>query len=77
MLDITFDSRAIVHQLVQLRKSAGLSQREVAKRCGMSQSQLSVIEKGGYELKISTLRRIAWALGWDLRLVATRLEETP
>lgn len=37
----------------------------------------ALIEKGGYELKISTLRRIAWALGWDLRLVATRLEETP
>jgi transcriptional regulator with XRE-family HTH domain len=47
-------------QLVSLRKKAGLSQKELAKRVGTSQQQISRLESPSYEgHSLSMLRRVA------------------
>lgn len=51
-------------QLVEARQAAGLTQAEVAKRLGISQAQVSRIEKRGYDAyTLTTLRRYVEALG--------------
>jgi DNA-binding XRE family transcriptional regulator len=51
-------------QLVEARQAAGLTQRELAKRLGVSQSQVARIEKRGYDAyTLNTLRRYVQALG--------------
>jgi ribosome-binding protein aMBF1 (putative translation factor) len=51
-------------QLVEARQAAGLSQRELAKRLGVSQAQVARIEKRGYDAyTLKTLRRYIGALG--------------
>ena len=51
-------------QLVEARPAAGLTQRELAKRLGVSQSQVARIEKRGYDAHtLNTLRRYVQALG--------------
>src|SRR6266568_2585784 len=51
-------------QLVEARQAAGLTQAELAKRLGVSQAQVSRIEKQGYDAyTLNTLRRYIAALG--------------
>ena len=54
----------IAIQLVSLRKKAGLSQKELAKRVGTSQQQISRLESPAYKgHSLSMLRRVADVLG--------------
>ena len=54
----------IALQLAALRKQAGLSQKELARRVGTSQQQISRLESPGYEgHSLSMLRRVAHILG--------------
>jgi len=58
-------------QLVyDLRKSAGLSQRELAKRVGTTASVICRMEQADHEGSLAMLRRIAGALNWRLELRA-------
>ena len=51
-------------QLVEARQAAGLTQAEMAQRMGVSQAQVSRIEKHGYDAyTLTTLRRYVAALG--------------
>ena len=51
-------------QLSEARQAAGLTQAEVAKRLGITQSQVSRIEKRGYDAyTLNTLRKYVKALG--------------
>ncbi len=51
-------------QLAEARMAAGLTQAELAKRLGISQSQVSRIEKRGYDAyTLTTLRRYIQGLG--------------
>lgn len=51
-------------QLVQARMAAGLTQTELARRLGVTQSQVARIEKRGYDAyTLKTLRRYVDALG--------------
>ena len=53
-------------QLVEARQAAGLTQRQLAKRLGVSQAQVARIEKRGYEsYTLNSLRRYVQALGED------------
>ena len=56
--------------LVALRLKAGLSQTELARRLDMQQPNLSRLEKGLVDPKLSTLQQLAEALGVDLGSVA-------
>lgn len=51
-------------QLVEARQLAGLTQKQMAERIGVSQAQVARIEKEGYDAyTLSTLRRYVAALG--------------
>ena len=56
-------------QLADLRKNSGLSQKELARRVGTSQQQISRLESPSYEGRsLSMIRRVAEALGAAVRL---------
>lgn len=58
----------IARQLVAFRIEHGLSQAELARRCGVSQPAIARLERGEREPRLATLRRVAHALDADLVL---------
>jgi transcriptional regulator with XRE-family HTH domain len=59
----------IAIQLSALRNEAGLSQKELARRLGTSQQQISRLESPSYEgHSLSMLRRVAEVLGASLHV---------
>ena len=48
------------------RETAGLSQREFARRMGTSQAAIDRLESGGVGATITTLQRVATALGLEV-----------
>lgn len=57
-----FDVRKIGLRIREMRKSKHLTQAELGKRLGLSDSAISKWESGGVELSIKTLQRICEAL---------------
>ena len=56
--------------LAALRRQAGLSQKELARRLKTSQQQVSRLESTAYEgHSLSMLRRVAHALGAEVKVV--------
>jgi len=56
-------------QLASLRRASGLSQKELAKRVGTSQQQISRLESPSYEgHSLSMLRRVADVLGASVHI---------
>ena len=65
-------------QLVEARQAAGLTQTEVAKRLGVTQSQVARIEKRGYDAyTLTTLRKYVKALGDSFKLEVKVLYPQP
>ena len=60
----------IAMQVIELRERHGLTQAELAARCGVDQADISRIERGSTSPTSRTLQRIAAALDADVRLVA-------
>ena len=58
----------IARHLIAFRVEHGLSQAELAKRCGVSQPAIARLERGEHEPRLATLRRVAHALDADLVL---------
>lgn len=59
-----YDIDAEVRDLViSARNAANLTQKQLAQRSGVSQANISKIENGNYHPSLSTLKRIADALG--------------
>lgn len=54
---------AFGRRVAQYREARGYSQEELATRCGLSQSGLSLVEEGRRAPSIETARVIAWGLG--------------
>ena len=59
---------AIVEALIRARAKAKLSQAELAKRIGTTQSAIARLEGGGVSPSLATLRRYAEATGTKLHL---------
>lgn len=59
---------SVIEALVRARNEANLSQAELARRLGTTQSAVARLEAGGVSPSISTLRRYAAATGNRLRL---------
>jgi DNA-binding XRE family transcriptional regulator len=59
---------AIIEALVRARVRAKLSQAELAKRIGTTQSAIARLEGGGVSPSLATLRRYAEATGSKLRV---------
>ena len=63
-----------IHETIRARRLAlGLSQIEVARRSGIQQRQVSLIERGG-DVTLSTLLKLAQAL--DVELIPVPREDT-
>jgi len=60
------ERRRLVADLTEQRRSAGLSQTEVAARMGTSQSAVARLESGDADVRVSTLERYAAAVGSQL-----------
>jgi len=60
------ERRRLVAELTAQRRSAGLSQTEVAARMGTSQSAVARLETGDADVRVSTLERYAAAIGSQL-----------
>jgi ribosome-binding protein aMBF1 (putative translation factor) len=56
----------IADRVVEQRLAKGLSQRQLAERCGTTQSAIARLERGGRPPRIDTLLRIAEALDCEL-----------
>lgn len=56
----------IAERVAERRADMGLSQRELAERCGTTQSAIARLERGGRPPRIDTLLRIAEALQCEL-----------
>jgi ribosome-binding protein aMBF1 (putative translation factor) len=66
----------VAMQLIRYRHEAGLTQVEMAKRLGTTQSVISRIEQFDYTgLKLDTLRRFADALGLELQIRLVKPEK--
>lgn len=59
------------HAVAAARATAGVSQKQLASLTGIDQSDLSKIERGVSNPSVGTLRRIAAALGGQLRISIT------
>jgi transcriptional regulator with XRE-family HTH domain len=67
----------IAMQLAALRKKSGLSQKELARRLGTSQQQISRLESPLYEgHSLSMLRRVAEVLGARVHIELQRGRKT-
>jgi DNA-binding XRE family transcriptional regulator len=63
-------------ELAALRKESGLSQKELAKRVGTTQQQISRLESPSYEgHSLSMLRRVAEALGATIHIELLRARQ--
>ncbi len=63
----------IAVQIAALRKAAGLSQKELARKLKTSQQQISRLESPSYEgHSLSMLRRVAYTLGVEVHVTLER-----
>jgi transcriptional regulator with XRE-family HTH domain len=47
----------------EIRRAAGLSQMELSDRCGLHFSEISRLERGGRDARLSTIVKLAHGLG--------------
>lgn len=59
---------AIIQAIIDARKQSGLTQKELSKRTGIAQSDISKLERGNANPSIRTLQRLATGMGMKLRL---------
>ena len=58
----------LARQVITLRETCGLTQREFAAKVGMKQSQLARIESGKQIPKLKTLSKLAAVAGYELEV---------
>lgn len=61
---------AIVSAMIEKRNALGISQRELAQLCGLTQSSIARIESGKTTPKLDTLLKIMHPLGLKIKLVS-------
>lgn len=70
LVDAALERRRFLRALAAKREEMGLSQTVVAARMGTSQSAIARLEAGEIDAKLSTVERLAAALGqrisWEL-----------
>lgn len=58
----------IKQAMIDARKAKGLTQKELSKRSGIAQGDISKLENGNANPSIRTLQRLAAAMGKTLRI---------
>ena len=64
-LEPTYD---IVKAIVEARSECGLTQKELAQRCGLRQNTISRLENGGTSPTLRTLQQLAKGMGKRLEI---------
>lgn len=66
-------------RLKKARKKAGYTQSQLAERIDVSVNHISAIERGVYETRVDTLKKLATVLGTstDYLIFGTTEEQTP
>ncbi len=59
---------SLMQAMIDARKETGLTQKQLAERTGISQSDISKFESGGGNPSMKTLRRLATGLGMSLKI---------
>lgn len=59
---------AVIQAVIKARREAGLTQKELSCRTGITQSDISKLERGNSNPSVRTLMRIASGLGMDLKI---------
>jgi len=63
--------------VIELRRAAGLTQRQLAARSGVQQADISRIEAGDANPTLATVAALAYALGAELSLQPRGLRKAP
>jgi transcriptional regulator with XRE-family HTH domain len=75
MPDAPSDQLLLGRALLALRKRAGMTQSEVAERAGTDDTHVSRVERGQFDVRWTTSRRLLEALGADMHQLADALVE--
>ncbi|MBO5417656.1 MAG: helix-turn-helix transcriptional regulator [Clostridia bacterium] len=59
---------SIIQAMLDARKAAGLTQKELAMRTGIAQADISKLENGNANPSLRTLQRLAEGLGMKLKV---------
>lgn len=59
---------SIIQAMLDARKAAGLTQKELATRTGIAQADISKLENGNANPSLRTLQRLAEGMGMKLKL---------
>ena len=65
----------VIRAVIDARKAAGLTQKELAQRTGISQADISRLEQGEKNTSIRTLSRLAAAMHMQLSIEFKPIEE--
>lgn len=63
LVEATLNRRELLRTLATERQAAGLTQTQIAAALGTSQAQIARLESGNADAKLSTISRLAAALG--------------
>ena len=58
----------IIQAMIDARKGAGLTQKQLSERTGIAQADISKLENGSANPSLRTLRRLASGLGMKLKV---------
>lgn len=59
---------AVIQAMLDARRAAGITQKELAERTGIAQGDISKLENGSANPSLRTLQRLAEGLGMKLKL---------
>ena len=59
----------IGQRIAELRKEQGMTQTQLAERCGLQQAHIARIETGRYSVGLDTLAQIADAMGMKIDFI--------
>lgn len=58
----------LMQSMIDARKEKGITQKQLAEKCGISQADISRLESGNANPSIRTLQRIADGMGMKLKI---------
>ena len=58
----------IIQAMIDARKASGLTQKQLAERTGIAQSDISKLENGNANPSLKTLQRLAAGMGMKLKI---------
>lgn len=58
----------IIQAMIDARKKAGFTQKQLSKATGIAQSDISKLESGNANPSLRTLQRLAHGMGMDLKI---------